>query len=335
MSFTETLQTIVNLASTHVELMPLAGVGGYSNEPALSLCKSVFQELLASPLDWKFNRAEMNYLCTSPYRQDYLFAGATIFSLGGNAQGAGLDLASNNALTISGLTVTIKTLDQYNGAVGDVCYIRGTGSNYDSTFTQNGVTSQFGGNTYAITNISGLTITATLTGIASGTSGSAGITDFGWLAGGTMVSPMTTSAILPTRHVEATRDIQPYGYSAAFPEKVCVVKDNNDGTLKIRFYPVPGNSPWLVSLVYQKKAPIFTALSNTWAPFPDELSYVYRQGFLAAAYRYINSPRADAEAQKFQVLINKALGAEDREEVDIRLYPEAGFLTSQDNWWVI
>jgi hypothetical protein len=174
MPSTITIQNIVNLASQHVELIPLIGVGGYQNEPALSLANDVLQLLLAAPWDFKWNRAEMNTFVTSPNRQDYLFAGAVLFSFtSGNS--AGIDLATNNALTISGATVTIKTLEQYNGAVGDVCYIRGTGSNYDSTFTQNGTTSVFAGNTYAITVINGLTLTATLTGSASGISGSAGI----------------------------------------------------------------------------------------------------------------------------------------------------------------
>jgi hypothetical protein len=333
MSSTITLQTVVNLASTQVELLPLSGVGGYTSEPALSLCNDVLQTTLAQPLDWKFNRAEMNMLVTSPNRQDYLFAGATIFNIGGNACGAGIDLTTNNALTISGSTVIIKTLEQYAGAVGDVCYVLGTGSNYDSTFSKNGVATGFSGNTYTITTINGLTLTATLTGSASGTSGSAGITDFGWGCGATMVGLLSGGAILPTRHAEVVRDLQPYGY-ANTPEKFCVYETSTAGVLKIRSYPVCGTGIWGVSLVYQKKAPLATVLSGTWAPIPDELSYVYRQGFLAKCYRYINSPRADVEEQKFQAAIMRALGADEREASDVRLYPGDGIQTSDGNFWL-
>ena len=328
-----TVQTVVNLASTHLELLPLSGVGGFSNEPALSLANDVLQTILAQPLDWRFNRAEMNMLVTSPNRQDYLFAGATIFSLGGSSQGAGIDLATNNALTISGSTVTIITLEQYNGSVGDVCYIRGTGSNYDSTFTQNGSSSTFGGKTYTITAINGLTITATVAGgTPTGTSGSAGISDFGWLAAGTMVAINNNNAILPTRHLEAVRTIQPYS-TANNPEKVCVITDLGTGVLKIRFFPVPGTNVWGVNLVYQKKAPLITTLAGTWTPIPDELSYVYRQGFLARGYRYLNSPRADVEEAKLDKAIAKALGADEREVADVRLYPEIGLQTTEQFFW--
>lgn len=344
MSSTITLQQVVNLAATHLDLIPLAGVGGYQNEPALSLCNDVLQAILAPPidrgsgrplvLDWKWNRAEMNMFVTAPNRQDYLFAGATFFTLGSVPQGAGIDLSSNNALSISGTTVTIKTLEQYNGSVGDVCYIYGTGSNYDSTFTQNGVTSTWGGCTYTITAINGLTITATVSGgTPIGTSGAAGINDYGWLSGGTMVNLSTNTAILPTRTLNAVRDLQPYS-SAATPTEVAIVLDKGTGVIKIRMRPVPGTGQiWGVSLVYQKKPPIKTALTQTWTPVPDELGYVIRQGFLSVGYNYINSPKAALEDQKFELKLRRALGGDDRETSDVGLVPAEGLVTSQDNWW--
>lgn len=348
MSSTVTVQSTVNLASTHIDLLPIAGVGGYSNEPALSLSNDVLQTILSSTyimpngqalsLDWKWNRQEMNMFVTCPNRQDYLFAGATFFSLGGNACGAGIDLTSNNALTISVSTVTIKLLETYNGAVGDVCYILGTGSNYDSTFTQNGTNNAgFSGKTYTITAISAdlKTITTTVSGgTPSGTSGSAGITDFGWLAGATMVGIQNGGPILPTRHCEAVRDIQPYGF-ANIPEKWCVYETSTAGVLKIRSYPVVGTTIWGVNLVYQKKAPLITTLSGTWTPIPDELSYVYRQGFLALAYRYVNSPKQEVEENKFITALRRALGADEREVPDVHLYPGEGLQTSDYNIWFL
>lgn len=347
MPSTVTVQQVVNLASTHIELLPVAGVGGYTNEPALSLANDVLQTIMASTyempngevlsLDWKWNRAEMPMFVTSPNRQDYLFAGATFFGLGGDACGAGIDLATNNALTISGSTVTIKLLEPYCGAVGDVCYILGTGSNYDSVFTANGANNAgFSGNTYTITNLStdGKTVTATITGTASGTSGSAGINDFGWLAGATIIGIGNGGPILPTRHVEAVRDIQPYGY-ANIPEKVCVLQDLGTGVLKIRFYPVVGTTVWGVNLVYQKKAVLLTSLSSTWSPIPDEVSYLVRQGFLAKAYRYVDSKRSEIEETKFSNTMRKALGADERETPDVGLYPAEGIQTMDYNFWLL
>lgn len=340
MPSTLTCQSVVNLARTHVELLPVTGVGGFSDEPALSLCNSVLQELLAAPLDWRFNRAEMPMLVTAPNKQDYLFAGATAFSLN-TGQGWAIDLRTNSGLTQSAGTVTVKTLEAHGFLAGDTVYLWNlvkdsshTASSYNATLTQNGSSSVFTGGFTVLAAPTSTTFT--FSGATSETAGADGISDFGWLASATMVGIANNSAIFPTRHLEATRgDLQPYGYSST-PLQVCVVQDLGTGVLKIRFLPVPGTTVWGVNLVYQKKAPLIAALSGaTWTPFPDELSYVYRQGFLAMAYRYVNSPRADVEYQKFEASIMKALGADDRETSDRHLVPSEGIMTSLDNWWVI
>jgi hypothetical protein len=322
-----------------VELLPVAGVGGFTDEPALSLCNNVLQELLAQPLDWKFNRAEMPMLVTSPAKQDYLFAGAVAFSLGNTPQGWAVDLTTNSGLTQSAGTVTVKTIENHGFVAGDVVYLNNlllangtTPSVYNAVFTQTSTSSTWTGGQTILTTPTAKSFT--FAGVTSETSGAAGITDFGWLAGGTLIGLSSNGPILPTRHVEAVRDLQPYGYSAT-PEKVCVIQDLGTGVLKLRFYAVPGNILWGANLVYQKKAPLLTALTATWIPFPDELSYVYRQGFLAQAYRYVNSVRSEVEYQKFGSAIAKALGADDRETSDRHLYPETGFMTSLDNYWVI
>src|SRR6185312_2475325 len=130
----------------------------------------------------------------------------------------------------------------------------------------------------------------------------------GWLPSATMVNLNTNTAILPTRTLNAVRDLQPYS-SAATPTEVAVIQDQGTGVLKIRLRPVPGSGQiWGVSLVYQKKPPLKVALTDTWTPIPDELGYVIRQGFLAAGYDYLNSPKAAIEEQKFELNLRKALG---------------------------
>src|ERR1700733_9198161 len=78
---TITLQQTLNFCSTHADLLPLCGVGGYINEPGLSLCNDAMSDLLSDPNDWTFARCEMPPLITCPNRQDYLFAGACAFTL--------------------------------------------------------------------------------------------------------------------------------------------------------------------------------------------------------------------------------------------------------------
>jgi hypothetical protein len=314
------LQSIVNLASTHADLVPLAGVNGYTNEPALSLCNDAIQELLTAQIDWKFNQVEMPMLVTAQNKQDYLFGGAVAFTLGGAATGVGIDLASNNAVSESGTTVTVNTLEAHRFKVGDTVYMSGnTVAAYNSTFTDDGNPSTWSGG-WVITAVGTKSFTFTHSTSGLSASGAPGITDFGWLSSASMVEMNNTSSPQNSRPLQAVRDIAPWS-RVATPEKVCVLKDNGDGTLKIRFYYVPGSTAWGAKLVYQAKAPLKVALTDTWAPFPDELSYVFRQAFLWACYRYLRSPIAVAEYQKLQQKILKALGGNDRETSDVYVTP--------------
>jgi hypothetical protein len=317
---TTKLQGIVNLASTHVDLVPLAGVGGYSNEPALSICNDAIQELLCAPLDWKFNSVDMPMLVTTPSKQDYQFGGAIAFTLGATGSGVGIDLTSNNAITQSGTTTTVNTLEAHRFKVGDTVYMSGnTVAAFNSTFTDDGSTSTWSGG-WVITAVGTKSFTFTHANSGLATSGAPGITDFGWLASATMVEMNNNSSPQNSRTIQAVRELEPWS-RVSTPEKVCVLKDNGDGTLKIRFHPVPGSTQWGAKLVYQAKAPLKVALTDTWAPFPDEYGFVYRQAFLWAAYRYLRSPIADAEYAKLQQKVMKALGGADRETSDVYVTP--------------
>src|SRR6266704_3532163 len=124
-NITVKLQAVVNLASTHADLIPLAGVGGHSNEPALSICNDAVQELLTAPMDWKFNRVEMDMLVTCQNKQDYRFGGACAFTLGSTSSGVGIDLSSNSAITVTAGVVTVNTLEAHRFSIGDTVYHNG------------------------------------------------------------------------------------------------------------------------------------------------------------------------------------------------------------------
>src|SRR5438067_13828077 len=96
---TVTLQSVVNFCRTHGELIPIQDVGGFSNEPALSIANDTLQFLCAQPNAWKFNRVTANILTTQQSRQEYSFAGASAFT---TQYGAAIGLAANNAISQSG-----------------------------------------------------------------------------------------------------------------------------------------------------------------------------------------------------------------------------------------
>lgn len=325
-NITNTLQSIVNLGSTHVDLMPLCGVGGYNSEPALSLCNDALAELLTAPFDWKFNRVEMPMMVTAPNKQDYLFAGASAFTLGGGSTGAAIDLASNNAITESGTTVTVNTLEPHRFTVGQTVYMDGnTVAAYNSTFSDDGAKSEWSGGwtITAVPSAKTFQFTHAQSGLAA--SGAPGISDFGWLACASMVEMNNGSSPQNVCQLQTVREL-PVWSRVSNPEKVCVLADYGNGILKFRFYYVPGSTTWGANLVYQAAPKLKVSLADTWSPFPDSYSAVYRQAFLYRCYRYINSPRAEVEYQKLQQQIMKALGAADREDSDVNVVPAEPFM---------
>jgi hypothetical protein len=314
-----TLQQIVNQAQTHVELAPLANVAGYNDEPALSLCNDVIQELLSTGYTWKFNRVECPPFFTQRGKQDYFFAGASAFTTSGKS--AGIALTDMGGATKVGTTVTIKTIEKHAFEVGETVYLSGIEVEaYNSTFTQTPNGSSWTGGKTVASVPTPYTFTYTDDATVLAASGAPGISNFGELESATMVRADDEAAVQKVWHPTAVRSLKPSS-DRGIPDKVAVVSDES-GVLKIRLHGIPESEPWQINLVYQRKAPQKTALTQTWFPFPDEYAFVFRQAFLARAYRYINSRRADIEEQKAQRAVLKAMGKDDGESSDEHFAPQ-------------
>jgi hypothetical protein len=329
---TVTVQQVVNYASQHTELMPIVGVGGFSNEPALSFANDVLSELLAQPFPWKFNRKVAPILVTQQWKQDYKFAGASAFTQNG---GAAIGLASANAITEAANTVTVNTIEPHNFNVGDTVFMTGnTVAAYNSAFssTPSGSSWTGGWTILSTPSTTSFTFTHATSGLAA--SGAPGITDLGWLESATMVNMNDTAAGQYVYYLQAVRTLEPASRQF-IPDRVSVLSDDGAGTITVRLRYLPGPQPLGVTLVYQIRPTLLTSLSATWAPFPDEYAYVYRQMFLAHAFRFANSARADVEYQKAMANVAKALGSNDREQSEEYVTPEAslGGTSSWAGWW--
>lgn len=356
-AITLTLQSVINLASTHAELLPLANVGGYANEPALSICNDSASEIINDQHDWKWNSVEMGSvsapLITMTNKQDYKFAGATAFVLAQNptsgqpavqSSGASLDLATNSAITVGNvgsppvLTVTVTTLEPHRFVVGNTVYLvnntftTGTASLYNATYTDNGNQTAWG-NGFVITAVTATTFQfAAVTGMTSSDVGGApGINNFGWLTGATIMELNNNTSPPNTRHLKARREL-PRWSKCADPEQIAVMKDYGTGVILVRFYEVPSSAIWATNLIYQMAAPIFVSLTATWSPIPDAFGSVVRQAVLYRMYRYLNSPTAPAEYQKLQAEIQRAKGRDSAEESNVYLEPEDSLIDYGPYW---
>jgi hypothetical protein len=319
-SCTVTLQQVVDLCRTHVELMPLANVGGIIQEPALSLANDTLQELCAAPYDWKFNSNTTDLLITQAARQDYLYAGAAAFVIGVGGVSIGLvdgasvsEDASNN--------VTVKCLQQHNFVVGQTVYMTGNTLNaYNSTYLQTPTQSGWTGGWVITATPDPLTFVFVHATAGLGPSGAPGIRDCSWLEFATMYDTSANDPNPKQWEVSAVKSLK-RSSQAGRPTKIALMSQAN-GVLNFRVTEVPQNPVWAITVHYQKKAPLKTDLSLTWAPFPDEFGFVYRQAFLARCYRFLDHRRADAEEQRALLMIQKALGKDDVEESDQYVTPE-------------
>jgi hypothetical protein len=340
MPFTKTLQSVSNFCSTHADLLPMSGIGGFSNEPFLTIVNLALSDLITEENNWKINRAEMPFFVTCPQKQDQLFAGACAFSLGSTAQGWGVGLASNSAVTVTGGVVTVTFLENHRFAVNDVIYLNGltmtTGvaSYYNSVFTDTGKLSTWSQG-YTITSVSSNSVTfAAGNGQNNGDAGgSPGIFDYFALSQGTVTQTVSQSSPQYGYGIDTYRELlkSPHVQN---PQQFAVLFDYQNGILKIRAYPCPGSTTWSVYLVYQRQAPTKTSLADNWYPFPDNYSEVYIQSVIYRMYRWLNSPQQQVEYLKLQDAIKKAQGADDTEETSVSLQPEEPLMgLTGDNWF--
>ena len=82
------------------------------------------------------------------------------------------------------------------------------------------------------------------------------------------------------------------------PNRISVQYDDGSGNVTFRILPAP-DKIYNVVVDYQKSAPQFSALTQTWSPIPDYLSYLYNEGFLAKGAEYCADPRSQEAMQLF------------------------------------
>jgi hypothetical protein len=247
-----------------------------------------------------------------------LFAGASAFT---SQYGASIDLASNNGITESGTTVTVNTLQTHDFSVGDTVYMTGnTVAAYNSTYSEGPTSSGWSGGWVitAVPTTTSFRFTHASSGLA--TSGAAGIYAFGWLESAEMYDTRATEANPKHWHLDAVRTMKRVSGTGR-PSKIAVISEGG-GVLTVRIDPVGNETVWGITLNYQAKPPLKTALSDTWSPFPDEYGFVYRQAFLARAYRYLNHRLAPGEEARALATIGKAMARDDNETENQYVVPQ-------------
>lgn len=89
------------------------------------------------------------------------------------------------------------------------------------------------------------------------------------------------------------------------PEFIAGQLDDGAGNITFRFMPVP-DKVYPVSITLQQKPALLTSLNQTWAPIPDEFSFIYQVGLLSYMYEFADDARSAGKRQQF---ISHLLGA--------------------------
>lgn len=333
MSSIITLQSVVDFCRTRTRMVQLVNVGGIPNQPALDICNDVLQTLLSSPNNWKFNKSAIPTFTTIPNQQDYVLSGCTLSVTGKAKVHLNSVLSSTPGLVESGTTVTATFSDfapngiqgaapsgvPVNFAVGDQATISGAATGgYNGTFTLTGATTT--------------SVTYTAAPALTSPDGGQGISGLSWIEHCTLRDFLSTATVKPVHDIEVVSSlpnesiIQPPFKMCMQVETVTTVNNVSVSTLLIRFWPVPSSQIWEALTFYQNKAPLKTALSQTWTPWPDDLGYVLRSGVYAKALDHAEDPRASLADAKWQQDILKALDIRQQEQRHESFFPDLPML---------
>jgi hypothetical protein len=92
------------------------------------------------------------------------------------------------------------------------------------------------------------------------------------------------------------------------PAKISLLLDDNAGNYTFRTRPV-ADGAYTGKIIYQKKPVLFTSLGGLWSPIPDEMGYIYDEGFLALTLAYEGDPLFQFFSQRFVAhLLGRAQG---------------------------
>ncbi len=329
---TVTLQSVVDYSRSFAEVNPILPAGGFSYEPALTFANDVLQKILAQNLNWRWNASYVPLFLTNALQQDYI---TNLTDLGWLTSAFRIDInnnTNNGNLCPKPLFLMEVNRDMgltpYQGNPAMVCFIPNSQCNFgvwsaDTQYTCGYGTS--GATTTPIQQIvdangnllfldtSIMNLTANVPGY-QGTNIPLPVPNPYNNTGANFGTSGSTPPLLP---VEA-----PPGTTVGDGTLTWTVANPNG--FAIRFNPLPsiGGFVWLVWIAYQRRAPKFLNLAQTISPVPDELAYLFREGFLYKCLAHANSPRALNQQQAWHEQIEQAIRAGEREEQAWSMFPD-------------
>jgi len=273
---------------------PVAGYGG--NNPAINIANEVLQEILAEDMPWKFNRVKPAAFIVNQLQQDYV---TSITNLGWLENGTRLNSSDTS------IPPAVRGVEQVRELLQ--CSVQGIPGQISWVFNSEAICGTWTANT-KFANPSGLSALPIqpLNQIRDSNGNIQAVTTFG-----------TTGTNPPTW-------VTTPGQSTTDGTVTWTCIDPNGIAFRLSPLPSQNGNVWQIQPYYQAKPQLITAVSQTWAPIPDEFAFVYKQGFYAKALKLAEDDHWEKEYLAFEMMIKKAVGGADRESESFSMYPSRG-----------
>lgn len=303
---TLTVQQLIDYARTFDFTHPTVGLAGYDDEPALSFANDIIQKIMAINNPWKWNSYVAPVFYSQPYQQDYPTSISS--STMGWLESATITDINNPAGTPQ---FFVKPPMQCVARLLP-SYVLGIPTQMSYLLNRNAVTGVWpGANTLyqnPLVSAGGGPGQNPLTAITDPNGNIQVVTTYG-TTGSSIPAFPTTGAAAGTTTTDNT--------------VVWTVMDPLGVAFRLNALASFGSNVWQFNVTYQQKPTQITTLSQTFAPVPDDLNYLVKQGFLAYCYKQSDKKTFQIEYAQWLEDIQQALESGDRETQTFGLYPDS------------
>jgi hypothetical protein len=332
---TTKLQSVVDFARTNPDLSPVLASGGFSQEPALTIANDVAIAMFAQPFNPKWNRIRLPYFYTNSWQQDYALTNTNNLSW--------LEYA-----ILIDINSTTEPKDKYNletnrdlpessvqyGRPGQVCWLPndqliygtwGGGNTGEGSQSNPGPGSVYG----ALVQTAVSQPANPLLQIQDPNGNYWVLTNA--LTNGCVLGQ--TQPVWPTT-VSYPTQTNPTAVATTVADGTGIWTAINPKGQGLRLNPIPSQQGkvWQGRVFGQARPPMFTSLSQTLEPIPDDFAGYFRRGFVAYAYMHSKDLKIRGKFQDQQKLWMESLITEmkatDRERDNTGLYPSDAIMPS-------
>lgn len=334
---TFTVQNMVDKVLGFPLIEPIFNVGGYTNEPALTIATDVMTAILATPFPHKWNEVSLPFFYTFSWQQDYALInpdGSSVYNVEWLERGVAFDI-NNSAVPKPFVDVECgRSLPQRTGGIlnsstqmnepGFVVCSLPNESLYYGTWGQ----ADTGGTTLGNNPVAGSVYAPFLGDISMPSNPIAQIRD----ANGNLLVLTTLGTEGSAAPLLAANS--PAGTTVSGTGATTVWTAVDPIGLGVRILDVPSETGvvWQFNLVGQMPPFVFTSLQQTLNPLPDKYEPFFRAGFIAQAYRYSPETKIRAKFQDEWTLWLKSLSdmrvAQDRELEEYSFVPQRTIMGS-------